>query len=108
MLDSSALSRLQAAAERAKRVLSSSMQTAIEIESLHDNINFVKTITRREFEGCCQDIFTYIRTVLDKVTGSFWKSRIDDVLLVGGLIQIPKIRELVSEYFKGPQKRSQN
>ena len=52
-----ALRRLRTACERAKRTLSSSAQTSIELDSLYEGIDFYSTITRARFEELCMDLF---------------------------------------------------
>ena len=89
------------AAERAKRVLSSTLTTSIEIESLHTGIDYHRNVSRLEFEECCKDLFRYITEVLDNLLGKFDRSLIDDILLVGGSTRIPKIQATVSQYFGG-------
>lgn len=128
--DSRALSRLRIAAERAKRILSSSKQTSIDLEALHKSIDFHTTVTRQTFEQCCTDLFEHTLTALDRLmlqavslgkvqkfqvsdpgekSRRFDKSLIQDVVLVGGSSRIPKIQEIVSNYFGGKQlKRSIN
>ena len=65
--DARAMSRLRAAAERAKRVLSSAMTTKVEVESLSGGKDLSVTITRTEFENCCMDLFKSTTRILDQV-----------------------------------------
>jgi hypothetical protein len=65
--DARAMSRLRAAAERAKRVLSSAMTTKVEVESLSCGEDLSVTITRTEFEECCMDLFKSTTRILDQV-----------------------------------------
>ena len=59
--------RLQTAAERAKRTLSSSTQTSIEIDSLYEGIDFYMTITRARFEELNMDLFRRCMEPVEKV-----------------------------------------
>jgi heat shock protein 1/8 len=100
-----ALRRLRTACERAKRTLSSSAQTSIEIDSLYEGIDFYTSITRARFEELCQDLFRSTmdpveRTLRDAKTD---KSSVDEIVLVGGSTRIPKIQKLVSDFFNGKE-----
>lgn len=96
-----ALRRLRTAAERAKRALSSSTQAAIEIDSLHEGIDFYTSITRARFEDLCSDLFRDCLKPVDKalVDAKIDKRNIDTVVLVGGSTRIPKIQKLLLEFF---------
>ena len=100
-----ALKRLKAACERVKRTLSSSTTASIELDTLHEGIDFYSSITRARFEELCSDIFRDTLAPLDKVLrdAKADKSSIDDVVLVGGSTRIPKIQALLSEYFNGKE-----
>ncbi|KAI5819392.1 heat shock protein 70 family [Pyronema omphalodes] len=100
-----ALRRLRTACERAKRTLSSSAQTSVEIDSLYEGIDFYTSITRARFEELCQDLF---RSTMDPVERVLRDSKIDkssvhEIVLVGGSTRIPKIQKLVSDYFNGKE-----
>eukprot|EP00468_Gymnochlora_sp_CCMP2014_P002522 CAMPEP_0167761918 /NCGR_PEP_ID=MMETSP0110_2-20121227/12450_1 /TAXON_ID=629695 /ORGANISM="Gymnochlora sp., Strain CCMP2014" /LENGTH=644 /DNA_ID=CAMNT_0007648677 /DNA_START=90 /DNA_END=2024 /DNA_ORIENTATION=+ len=98
-----AIRRLRTACERAKRTLSSSSRATIEIDSLYDGIDFSETITRARFEDLCQDYFRDTLVPVEKVLrdSKMSKSEIDDVVLVGGSTRIPKIQQLLSQFFGG-------
>ncbi|KAF7799882.1 hypothetical protein EIP86_011124 [Pleurotus ostreatoroseus] len=100
-----ALRRLRTACERAKRTLSSATQTSIEIDSLFEGINFYTSLTRARFEELCQDLF---RSTLEPVEKVLRDSKIDkgnvhEIVLVGGSTRIPRIVELVSDFFNGKE-----
>ncbi|KAF6069522.1 Heat shock protein SSA4 [Candida albicans] len=100
-----ALRRLRTACERAKRTLSSSAQTSIEIDSLYEGIDFYTSITRARFEELCADLF---RSTLDPVgkvlaDAKIDKSQVEEIVLVGGSTRIPKIQKLVSDFFNGKE-----
>uniref|UniRef100_A0AC35F5J0 Uncharacterized protein n=1 Tax=Panagrolaimus sp. PS1159 TaxID=55785 RepID=A0AC35F5J0_9BILA len=95
-----AFCRLRFACESAKRDLSSSTQTNIEIDSLFDGIDFHTAITRDRFEELSADLFHNITDVVGKVIrdARIKYSDIDEIILVGGSSRIPKIHKLLSEF----------
>jgi len=99
------LRRLRTACERAKRTLSSSTQTSIEIDSLFEGIDFYTSITRARFEELCQDLFRSTIDPVEKVIcdAKLDKSSIDEIVLVGGSTRIPKIQRLVTDFFNGKE-----
>ncbi|CAN6667936.1 heat shock protein Ssa1p [Trichomonascus vanleenenianus] len=100
-----ALRRLRTACERAKRTLSSSAQTSIEIDSLYEGIDFYTSITRARFEELCQDLFRSTVDPVERVLrdSKIDKSAVDEIVLVGGSTRIPKIQKLVSDFFNGKE-----
>jgi L1 cell adhesion molecule like protein len=100
-----ALRRLQTACERAKRTLSSSTKANIEIDSLHDGIDFNTSITRAKFEDLCSDLFRQTLAPVEKVLrdAGIAKSQINEIIMVGGSTRIPKIQQLLQDYFNGKQ-----
>ncbi|KAF5212335.1 70-kilodalton heat shock protein [Clavispora lusitaniae] len=100
-----ALRRLRTACERAKRTLSSSAQTSIEIDSLFEGIDFYTSITRARFEELCQDLFRSTLDPVEKVLrdAKVDKSQVDEIVLVGGSTRIPKVQKLVSDFFNGKE-----
>ena len=99
------LRRLRTAAERAKRALSSSSQTSIEIDSLFEGVDFYTAITRARFEELCGDLFRSTLDPVEKVLrdAKLDKSQIEEIVLVGGSTRIPKIQKLVSDFFNGKE-----
>jgi L1 cell adhesion molecule like protein len=100
-----ALRRLRTACERAKRSLSSSAQTSIEIDSLYEGIDFYTSLTRARFEELNQDLF---RSTMEPVEQVLRDSKIDkgsvnEIVLVGGSTRIPKIQKMVSDFFNGKE-----
>jgi heat shock protein 1/8 len=100
-----ALRRLATAAEKAKRSLSASSTTSIEVDSLHNGIDFQTNLTRAKFENLCMDIFQRTMAPVDQVLSDakLSKNQIDEIVLVGGSTRIPKIRELLTKYFNGKE-----
>ncbi|CAF0776389.1 unnamed protein product [Didymodactylos carnosus] len=97
--------RLRTACERAKRTLSSSSQASIEIDSLHEGIDFYSTVTRARFEELNADLF---RSTLEPVEKSLRdakmdKAQIHEIVLVGGSTRIPKVQKLLQDYFNGKE-----
>ena len=100
-----ALRRLRTACERAKRTLSSTTQTTIEIDSLYDGIDFYTTITRARFEELCMDLFRKCMEPVEKTIrdAKMDKMKIDEIVLVGGSTRIPKIQQMLSDFFNGKE-----
>lgn len=98
-----ALRRLRTAAERAKRTLSSSTEASIEVDALFDGIDFYTKVSRARFEELCTDLFRSTLQPVEKALNDakLDKSSIHDVVLVGGSIRIPKIQNLLQNFFNG-------
>ena len=100
-----ALRRLRTSCERAKRSLSSTQQTTIEVDSISDSVDFYTTLSRAKFEELNSDLFKRCIEAVDKVMrdSGFSKSEIHEVVLVGGSTRIPKIQNLLKNYFNGKE-----
>lgn len=98
-----ALRRLRTACERAKRTLSSSTEASIEIDALHDGVDFYSKITRARFEEMNMDLFRSTLQPVEKALtdAKMDKGQIHDVVLVGGSTRIPKIQKMLQEFFCG-------
>lgn len=98
-----ALRRLRTACERAKRTLSASTQAQIEIDSLHEGLDYTTTITRAKFEAVCDALFKRCMAPMEQVLrdAKMSKDQVDEVVMVGGSSRIPKIREMVTAFFNG-------
>ncbi|XP_071829851.1 heat shock cognate 71 kDa protein-like [Apostichopus japonicus] len=98
-----AVRRLRTACERAKRTLSSSAQASIEIDSLFKGIDFYTSLTRARFEELCGALFRQIQDPITKALrdADFDKSKIHEVILVGGSTRIPKIQKILQDMFSG-------
>jgi len=100
-----ALRRLRTSCERAKRTLSSSTQASIEIDSLHDGVDFYTQITRAKFEELNNDLFRSCIPPVEKVLtdSKISKSEIHEVVLVGGSTRIPKVQDILKDFFNGKE-----
>ncbi|VAH89369.1 unnamed protein product [Triticum turgidum subsp. durum] len=100
-----ALRRLRTACERAKRTLSSTAQTTIEIDSLFEGIDFYTTITRARFEELNMDLFRKCMEPVEKCLrdAKMDKSTVHDVVLVGGSTRIPRVQQLLQDFFNGKE-----
>jgi heat shock 70kDa protein 1/2/6/8 len=98
-----AMRRLRTVCERAKRTLSTSTQTIIEVDSIADGHDMNITLTRAKFEQMCDSLFRRTVAPLDKLLtdAKMSKSDIHEIVMVGGSTRVPRIRQLVSEYFGG-------
>ena len=100
-----AIRRLKTVCERAKRTLSATTVANIEVDSLHEGIDFMYTLSRAKFENECDYLFRKCLAPVEKVLrdASVSKGSIHEVVLVGGSTRIPKIQAMLSEMFNGKQ-----
>jgi len=103
--DNRAVQKLRREVEKAKRSLSASHQVRIEIESFFDGDDFSETLTRAKFEELNMDLFRSTMKPVQKVLddSDLQKKEIDEIVLVGGSTRIPKIQQLVKEFFNGKE-----
>nr|CAA49479.1 heat shock protein 70-related protein [Leishmania major] len=96
---------LRTACERVKRTLSSSTTANIEIDALYEGNDFFSKITRARFEEMCRDQFEKCLEPVKKVLADadMKPQDVDDVVLVGGSTRIPKIQQIVSQFFGGKE-----
>jgi heat shock 70kDa protein 1/2/6/8 len=97
--------RLKTACERAKRTLSSGNTASIELDSLYEGIDFFTNITRAKFESLCMHLFQKSMDPVQKVLrdSKMSKNSINEIVLVGGSTRIPKVQQLLSEFFNGKE-----
>lgn len=97
--------KLRREVEKAKRALSSAHQAKVEIESFFEGEDFSETLTRAKFEELNMDLFRSTMVPVKKVIedGDMEKDEIDEIVLVGGSTRIPKVQQLVKEYFGGKE-----
>lgn len=100
-----ALRRLRTSCERAKRILSSSSQATIEVDSLADGFDLNLTLTRAKFESLCDTIFRKCMGPVEQVLrdSKIPKDKVNDVVLVGGSSRIPRIQQLLRDFFNGKE-----
>ncbi|KAK2377930.1 heat shock cognate 70 kDa protein [Trifolium repens] len=100
-----ALRKLRTACERAKRILSSTLQTTIEIDSLYEGIDFYTTITRDKFQELNMDLFSNCMDIVERCLreAKMDKSSVHDIVLVGGSTRIPKVQQLLRDFFNGKE-----
>jgi heat shock protein 5 len=103
--DARALQKLRREAERAKRALSSQHQVRVEIESLVDGVDLSEPLTRARFEELNADLFKKTMGPVKKSLedANLKKEDINEIVLVGGSTRIPKVQQLIKEYFNGKE-----
>ena len=103
--DNRAVQKLRREVEKAKRALSSSHQVRIEIESFYDGEDFSESLTRAKFEELNMDLFRSTMKPVQKVLedADMNKKDVDEIVLVGGSTRIPKVQQLVKEFFNGKE-----
>merc|ERR1712164_110983 len=103
--DVKAVQKLRREAERAKRSLSNQHQVRVEIESLHDGLDFSEPLTRARFEELNNDLFRKTMGPVKKAMedAGMKKSQIDEIVLVGGSTRIPKVQDLLRDFFDGKE-----
>merc|ERR1711887_258872 len=103
--DNRAVQKLRREVEKAKRALSSQHQVKLEIESLFDGEDFSETLTRARFEELNMDLFRGTLKPVQQVLqdADLGKNEIDEIVLVGGSTRIPKVLQLVKEFFNGKE-----
>ncbi len=98
-----AMRRLRTACERAKHTLSSATQASVEVDSLHDGHDFQTTITRAKFEALSEGLMKRCMEPIDQVLrdSKISKDQVHEVVMVGGSSRIPKVRQMLSDFFNG-------
>ena len=100
-----AVRRLRTACERAKRTLSSATTANIEVDQLYEGIDFYTSITRARFEELNIDLFKSTIAPVERVLtdGKIDKNGVDEVVLIGGSSRIPKVQQLLQDFFNGKE-----
>jgi len=95
-----AVRRLRTQCERAKRTLSSSMSTTIDVDSLHNGIDFSLNLNRAKFEELNIDLFKSTMDPVAKVIkdSGIAKNDIHEIVLVGGSTRVPKVQQLLHSW----------
>ncbi|CAN1297281.1 Heat shock 70 kDa protein BIP1 [Linum perenne] len=100
--NSKALGKLRKECERAKRALSNQSQVRVEIDSFLDGgMDFSEPLTRAKFQKLNMNLFKKTLESVKKTleNGKIERSRIDEIVLVGGSTRIPKLRQLLKDMF---------
>ncbi|ODO00221.1 chaperone DnaK [Cryptococcus amylolentus CBS 6273] len=97
-----AMGKLKREVEKAKRTLSSQMSTKIEIEAFENGNDFAEAT---KFEELNMDLFRKTMKPVEQVLkdAGVKKDEVDDIVLVGGSTRIPKVQQLLKEYFNGKE-----
>jgi len=97
--------RLQTACERAKRTLSSSTTAFIELDAFYEGVDYSTSISRAKFEHLNEELFRKTLKPVEKVLrdSGVSKSEIHEIVLVGGSTRIPKVQNLLSDFFGGKE-----
>ncbi len=95
------LARLKKECENSKRALSSSATTTVNVDSFYDGNDLEVLLTRAKFESLCDAEFQRCLEPVKKamMDAKMSKDQIDDIVLVGGSTRIPKIRQMLKDYF---------
>ena len=100
-----ALRRLRNVVEKSKRTLSTSTQASIEVDGLAEGHDLNVPITRAKFEQLCDHLFKKCIAPVEQVMrdSKFSKNDVDDIVLVGGSSRIPRVQQLLREFFGGKE-----
>ena len=103
--DAKALGKLRKECERAKRALCSQHQVRLEIESLFDGVDFSEALSRARFEELYMDLFkkTMGPVKMALKNSRLKRSEIGEVVIVGGSTRIPKVQQLLKDFFDGKE-----
>ncbi len=103
--DKRAVQRLRKQCENAKRTLSNQNSATVECDALAEGKDFSATISRAKFEELNNDLFRKTMIPVTQVLkdAGMSKGKVDQVILVGGSTRIPKIQEMLSEFFDGKE-----
>merc|ERR1739848_590008 len=103
--DKRSLQKLRREVEKTKRALSSTHQARLEIEALFDGLDLSETLTRARFEEINADLFKNTLNPVKQVMedGGMKKNQIDEIVLVGGSTRIPKVQQLIQDFFNGKE-----
>ncbi|CAK9068325.1 Luminal-binding protein 5 (BiP 5) (78 kDa glucose-regulated protein homolog 5) (GRP-78-5) [Durusdinium trenchii] len=103
--DKRSIQKLRREVEKTKRALSSTHQARLEIEALYDGTDFSETLTRARFEELNADLFKNtlgpVKQVLED--SGLKKNQVDEIVLVGGSTRIPKVQQLIKDFFNGKE-----
>ena len=97
--------RLKEHCEKAKKKLSQQKEVEIEVESIAKGKDFYLKLSRAKFEDLCKDIFEKCKLPINEVLNDAKckPQDVDEIVLVGGSTRIPKIQEMLKDYFFGKE-----
>lgn len=100
-----AVKRLKMACEKLKKTLSSSATGTIELDALFDGIDYQSSLSKARLDEMSADLYKKCMDCVDKAIrdSNLDKSQIDDVVIVGGSSRIPKVQQMLSDYFNGKE-----
>ena len=100
-----AMRRLRTQCEKTKRILSAAHQSEVYCETLADGEDFNTNISRAKFEELCMPNFRKCMPPVEAVLkdADIGKGQIHEVVLVGGSTRIPKIQQMLQDFFNGKQ-----
>jgi len=103
--DPKALQRIRKACETAKRALSSATQTTVDVDAVHQGIDLSVPVSRAKFEELCSDLFKRTLKPVARVLkdASLEKKAVDQLVLVGGSTRVPKVQQLLRDFFDGKE-----
>jgi len=103
--DKRALQRLRRACEGLKRSLSTQTSATIELEALKDGVDLRETMSRARFEELNIDLFKKTMQPVIQVLqdAKVDRSDVHEIVLVGGSTRIPKVQQLLQEFFNGKE-----
>ena len=103
--DKRSVQKLRRRVEEAKRTLSTQHQATIEIESFYNGHDLSEVLTRAKFENLNMDLFKKTMAPVEKVLkdAGLSKREIDEIVLVGGSTRIPKVQQLLKDFFNGKE-----
>jgi molecular chaperone DnaK (HSP70) len=101
-LSALSLQKLRTSCEQAKQLLSSVMETHVAVKNFYENKDLCYKITRSQFESICSPLFLLSQKCVNDILNDthYDVDDIDEVILVGGMTRVPKIRELLKLKFK--------
>merc|ERR1712046_522696 len=104
-MDKKAQQKLKREVEKGKRALSSTHEVKLEIENFFDGTDFSETLTRAKFEELNNDLFKNTLGPVKQVMedSGLKKTQIDEIVLVGGSTRIPKVQQLIKDFFNGKE-----
>jgi len=104
-----AFQRIKTECEKAKIALSSASKVNIDIDCIIEDKDLLVVVTREKFEELCMDLFKQCIPPIKKAIeeAKINKNQIEDIVLIGGSTQIPKIQSMIKEYFGGKNLNTQ-